>query len=178
MADKKEGVSSLKEKMAVKKPKFTDVPQGAYYAAALEWAVEKGVTGGTGDGAFSPNAPCTREQAAAMLWRSKGSPEPSGADNPFTDIAGSDYAKAILWAYENKITGGTGAAAFSPAQSCTKAQALTFLLRARGQGAAGPDEAVKWAQEKGLTEGQPNFDAASPCTRSDMVLYLFRAQNA
>ena len=178
MAEEKKGIAALKEKTAVKKSKFTDVPKGAYYAPALEWAVENGITGGTGEGAFSPNAPCTREQAAAMLWRSKGSPEPAGAENPFTDIAGSDFSKAILWAYSGKITGGTSETTFSPEKNCTKGQALTFLLRSTGKASAGPEEAVKWAREKGILEGQPDFDADADCTRSDIVLYLYRAQKA
>ena len=49
---------------------FADVPAGSYYAKAVAWAVENGITLGTGDGTFSPNATCTRAQIATFLYRS------------------------------------------------------------------------------------------------------------
>ena len=108
---------------------FTDVPAGSYYYDAVLWAAENGITGGTGDAAFSPDAVCSRAQIVAFLWRSEKSPA-AGTANPFADVkADAYYAAAVLWAAENGITGGTGDAAFSPDADCTRAQIVTFLWR-------------------------------------------------
>ena len=48
---------------------FTDVPADSYYASAVAWAVENGITDGVGDGRFDPAATCTRAQIATFLWR-------------------------------------------------------------------------------------------------------------
>lgn len=48
---------------------FTDVPADAYYAQAVSWAVENGITTGVGGGRFDPNATCTRAQIATFLYR-------------------------------------------------------------------------------------------------------------
>ena len=109
---------------------FTDVPADAFYAKAVAWAVENGITGGTGDGKFSPNATCTREQAVAFLYRASGSPAVSGG-SAFNDVAASAYyADAVAWAEKNKITGGIGGGLFGSGNDCTRAQIVTFLYRA------------------------------------------------
>ena len=108
---------------------FTDVPVGSYYYDAVLWAVEKGITKGTSDTMFSPDATCTRAQIVTFLWRSQGVPA-AGAVNPFTDVAADAYYNtAVLWAAENGITGGTSATTFSPNNDCTRAQIVTFLYR-------------------------------------------------
>ena len=112
---------------------FADVPADSYYAKAVAWAVEQGITTGTGDGKFSPNAPCTRAQSVTFLWRSQKSPA-SDSVNPFADVAaGTYYNNAVLWAAENGITGGTSATTFSPNNDCTRAQIVTFLFRLLGE---------------------------------------------
>ena len=109
---------------------FADVAADAYYRDAVLWAVEQGITKGTSDTAFSPNAACTRAQIVTFLWRSQESPTADGV-NPFADVAADAYyANAVLWAAENGITGGTTATTFSPANDCTRAQIVTFLFRA------------------------------------------------
>lgn len=109
---------------------FADVPADAYYYNAVLWAVENGITGGTSATTFSPDAPCSRGQIVAFLWRSKQSPMVA-AENPFMDVNAADYYhNAVLWAAENGITGGTGANTFSPDAPCTRAQIVTFLYRA------------------------------------------------
>lgn len=109
---------------------FADVPADAYYRNAVLWAVENGITGGTSATTFSPDAPCSRGQIVAFLWRSKQSPMVA-AENPFMDVNAADYYHdAVLWAAENSITGGTGANTFSPDAPCTRAQIVTFLYRA------------------------------------------------
>ena len=108
---------------------FTDVAEGSYYHDAVLWAMENGITKGTSDTAFTPNAKCTRAQIVTFLWRSQKSPA-SDSVNPFTDVAADAYyANAVLWAAENGITGGTTATTFSPNNNCTRAQIVTFLWR-------------------------------------------------
>ena len=111
---------------------FADVAADAYYRDAVLWAVEQGITKGTSDTAFSPNAACTRAQIVTFLWRSQKSPA-SGSVNPFTDVAADAYyTGAVLWAAENGVTTGVTATTFSPNNNCTRAQIVTFLFRCLG----------------------------------------------
>ena len=108
---------------------FADVPAGSYYYDAVLWAVENGITEGTSDTRFSPNATCTRAQIVAFLWRSEKSPAASSR-NPFADVKSSAYyADAVLWAVKENITKGTTSTTFSPNADCTRAQIVTFLWR-------------------------------------------------
>ena len=110
---------------------FTDVKSGAYYYDAVLWAVEKGVTNGTSETTFSPNAVCTRAQVVTFLWRYKGSPLPSVSKNPFWDVShGSYYFDAVLWATDKGITNGVSATSFGPSATCTRGHVVTFLFRA------------------------------------------------
>lgn len=109
---------------------FTDVPAGSYYETAVLWAVENGITKGTGDTVFSPNATCSRGQIVSFLWRSQKSPSADSV-NPFADVAADAYyADAVLWAVKEDITNGTSSTTFSPDADCTRAQIVTFLWRA------------------------------------------------
>ena len=107
---------------------FSDVPADSYYAKAVAWAVENGITTGTGDGKFSPDATCTRAQMAAFLCRlAGGKAEGIGT---FTDVsADAYYAEAVQWAVENGITDGVGDNRFAPDVVCTRGQMVTFLYR-------------------------------------------------
>ena len=110
---------------------FTDVPVGSYYYDAVLWAVENGITKGTSDTTFSPNATCTRAQIVAFLWRSEKSPA-AGTANPFADVKSTAYyADAVLWAVKEDITKGTTNTTFSPDADCTRAQIVTFLWRCK-----------------------------------------------
>lgn len=102
---------------------------GSYYYDAVLWAIESGITKGTSDTTFSPNANCSRGQIVTFLWRSQKSPDAAAA-NPFTDVAANAYyTSAVLWAVEKSITGGTSATTFSPSANCTRAQIVTFIYR-------------------------------------------------
>lgn len=107
---------------------LADVSGDAYYAEAVRWALSQGITTGTADGRFSPNAPCTRAQAVTFLFRaSKASADGAPA---FSDVAADAYyAEAVKWATDNGITNGTTSSTFSPAGGCTRAQIVTFLWR-------------------------------------------------
>ena len=108
---------------------FVDVGADTYYAKAVQWAYEQGITGGTSATTFSPDQTCTRGQMATFLYRVADG-KPVSNTVIFTDIeADKYYAKAVQWAYEQKITVGTSATTFSPDDPCTRAQMVTFLCR-------------------------------------------------
>ena len=168
---------------------FTDVKNSAYYVDAVEWMLKREVTQGTTETTFSPNLNCTRAQIVTFLWRAAGSPAPKGTVS-FADVsAGSYYAKAVAWAIENGITGGTGDGLFSPDAACTRAQSAAFLYRAAGSpavnGSAGFSDvaadayyaqAVAWAKEHGITDGIGGglFGSANDCTRAQIAAFLWR----
>ena len=107
---------------------FSDVSADSYYAKAVAWAVENGITTGTGDGKFSPDATCTRAQSVTFLFRAIGKLVDSKAE--FSDVlTDSYYANAVAWAVENGVTNGIGDGLFGPDNSCTRAQIVTFLYR-------------------------------------------------
>ena len=165
---------------------FGDVPSGAYFADAVNWAVKQKITGGTTDRTFSPYQTCTTAQILTFLWRAAGSPEPAG-ENPFTDVDESAYyCKAALWAAEQGLISGTRFQGGSP---CTRAQTVTYLWKLAGSPAAdgaaftdvpaGTDQAqaAAWALSKGVTNGTTasTFAPDKTCTRAQIVTFLYRA---
>ena len=107
---------------------FTDVAADAYYAQAVLWAVENGITNGTSETTFSPDQTCTRAHAVAFLYRMSGSPAAAGST--FSDVAADAYYRAaVAWAVEKGITNGTSGTTFSPDDTCTRGQIVTFLYR-------------------------------------------------
>ena len=110
---------------------FTDVPADAFYAKAVAWAVENGITSGTGESKFSPNATCTRAQAVTFLYRASGSPAVSGSAE-FSDVSATAfYADAVAWAAKKGITTGIGGGLFGADNDCTRGQIVTFLWRCK-----------------------------------------------
>ena len=108
---------------------FTDVDKDAYYYEALLWAVENGITNGTSDTTFSPNAVCNRGQMATFLYRSAKTPAISGSHD-FSDVKDDAYYNdAVIWAAKEGITNGTSDTTFSPDADCTRGQMVTFLYR-------------------------------------------------
>ena len=175
---------------------FKDVPKGEYYYDAAMWAVEKGITQGTGDGStFEPNAICTRGQVVTFLWRAAGQPEPTKTENPFVDVkSGEYYYKAVLWAAENGISMGTkNGDTFEPDAKCNRAQIVTFLNRAKNGQASGSSNpfkdvndkdyyynAVLWAVENEITTGTKDgttFEPNANCSRAQVITFLWRAYN-
>ncbi len=109
---------------------FDDVPADAYYADAVEWAVENDIVKGISEKIFNPDGTCTRAQAVTFLWRAFGCPAPVSTEMPFADVSkDSYYHDAVLWAAERGITNGTSATTFSPNADCTRAQIVTFIFR-------------------------------------------------
>ena len=108
---------------------FADVAADAYYAKAVAWAVENGITKGTSETTFHPDETCTRAQGVTFLYRALG--KLAAAQAGFTDVAAdSYYADAVNWAAENGVTKGISETLFGPNGSCTRAQIVTFLYRA------------------------------------------------
>lgn len=170
---------------------FVDVSHDAYYFNSVLWAVDMGITNGTSVNAFSPDVSCTRAQMATFLWRAAGSPDPAGSVNPFADVpADTYYTKAVQWAYEQGITGGTSATTFSPDATCTRGQMATFLWRNADSPATEDGtspfsdvaadayyaKAVQWAYGQKITGGTSatTFSPDDPCTRAQMVTFLYR----
>ena len=170
---------------------FRDVDKDAYYAAAVDWAVSNEITNGTSASTFSPEEGCTRAQVVTFLWRAAGKPDPASSKSPFSDVKeGAYYYNAVLWAVEKGITNGTSDKTFSPDETCTRAQIVTFLWRYEEQpapvGTNNPfadvkpsayfGSAVLWAVEKGITNGTSatTFDPEDTCTRAQVVTFLYR----
>ena len=108
---------------------FADVPADAYYAKAVAWAVENGITNGTTDTTFGPDETCTRAHGVTFLSRAAKANTASGNSN-FADVdANAYYASAVKWAVDNGITNGISSSLFGPDSSCTRAQIVTFLYR-------------------------------------------------
>ena len=108
---------------------FTDVPADKYYAKAVAWAVENGITNGTTDTTFGPDETCTRAHGVTFLSRAAKANTASGNSN-FADVdANAYYASAVKWAVDNGITNGISSSLFGPDSSCTRAQIVTFLYR-------------------------------------------------
>lgn len=171
---------------------FSDVPQGAYYEDAVDWAVENNITAGTSGMEFSPDETCTRTQAVTFLWRANGQPDATGS-NPFADVSASSYYnEAVQWAVTNNITSGTSPNAFEPDAPVTRAQVVTFLYHdADNPSTSGSTlfadvttdayyrDAVCWAVAQSITAGT-SATAFSPdeiCTRAQIVTFLYRASD-
>lgn len=168
---------------------FTDVSSSAYYADAVAWAVEKGITVGTSATTFDPDTSCTRAQIVTFLWRAAGSPKVE-EENSFSDVArDSYYYDAVQWAVAQGITAGTSADMFSPDAACTRGQTVTFLYRYEKSprvsgGNAFTDvpsdayytNAVQWAVNNGVTSGTSatTFSPNATCTRGQIVTFLYR----
>ncbi len=108
---------------------LSDVAEDVYYAEAVRWALSEGITTGTGEGSFSPDATCTRAQAVTFLARALNANASGKAE--FGDVPTDSYfAEAVAWAAANGVTEGVGGGLFGPDNSCTRGQIVTFLYRA------------------------------------------------
>lgn len=165
---------------------FLDVPEDAWYAAAVTWATDHDVITGTGGNQFSPDRSCTTGEIVTFLWRALGRPEPSEEENPFTDVSATNYYyQAALWAYENGVVSG---GVFGAAELCSRGMAVTYLWRLAGSpegyppvfADVSPDEdcaqAVSWAVCEGVTGGSGGgvFSPGEICSRGQIVTFLYR----
>ena len=166
---------------------FLDVAADSWYAAPVQWAVEKGITSGTSATTFSPDNTCTRAQILTFLWRAVGSPKMSGS-NPFSDVKQSDYYyDAALWANSKGMVTGT---TFTPDTPCTRSATVVYLWQNAGKPSASYSgnfvdvnstsayaQAVAWAVNNGVTSGTSatTFSPDTTCTRGQIVTFLQRA---
>lgn len=172
---------------------FTDISSDKYYFDAVNWAVGSGITLGTTESTFSPNDVCTRAQIVTFLWRAAGRPVYNDGVLQFVDVPQSAYYyNAVKWAERNNITEGTDSTHFSPNDTCTRAQIVTFLMRAKRFTGDAPDvdfvdvtvgsyyyKAVCWATEYGVTLGTDatHFSPNAGCTRAQVVTFMYRAKD-
>ena len=118
------------EPMVDKNP-FFDVEPGSWYYSAVLWAYEYGITAGTDEMHFSPNAECKRAQVVTFLRAASENKDYLEIPDQFEDVEENKwYTDAVLWAYENGITAGTDATHFNPSMKCSRAQIMTFLYSA------------------------------------------------
>lgn len=166
---------------------FSDVKADAYYADAVKWAVDKGITTGTSATTFSPSDTCTRAQILTFLWRAVGSPK-STAKNPFSDVKAEDYYyDAAVWASEKGMVTGNQ---FNGNTPCTRSSTVVYLWQNAGApktavsnaftdvpAGAAYEQAVSWAVEKNVTSGtsETAFSPDDTCTRGQIVTFLNRA---
>lgn len=172
---------------------FNDVYEDNYFADAVKWAVENGITSGVSANRFGPAESCQRQQIVTFLWKYLKKPEPQGTAD-FADMPTDNetFRKAISWASEQKITSGAGNNRFDPAGGCTRAQAMTFIWRALGRPEPksassftdlpdSPDmrKAISWAAENGITSGVGGgeFGSGQICKREQIVTFLYKANN-
>lgn len=164
---------------------FADVAANAYYAAPVSWAVKQGITNGTSANQFSPNQTCTNAQILTFLWRAYGESEPT-IRNPFPDDIPLAFAKAAIWAYENKMISGS---TFDVNTPCTRAMAVTYMWLAAGSPtnvapasftdvppSANYAQAVAWAVANNITNGTSDnqFSPNATCTRAQIMTFLYR----
>lgn len=154
------------------------------------WALEREITTGYSGDIFGPHEPLLRWHLAVFLWRYQGNPEPVSASN-FADVQDRWYSQAVNWMSEAGIASGTDAGRFDPDVPVTRAQAVTFLWRMKGQPAAnweaplpfddvGIDayyhDAAHWAAQVGLTQGvgEREFGGELNVDRAQAVTFLHR----
>ncbi len=107
---------------------FNDVKDTAWYAAAVEYAVDEGLMEGMDGATFAPEKGMTRAQLVTVIHRMKGSPAAVN-EAGFTDVGNRYYTDAVNWAAENEIVEGVGDGKFAPDSPITRAQLATILLR-------------------------------------------------
>ena len=175
---------------------YSDVKESAFYYDAVAWATCQQLEGDGMDisGPLGVEKGCTRQEIVEYLWKLSGSPQPADIDNnPFTDISDSisnrDARWAVQWAVETGVTSGTSATTFSPDDTVTRAQAVTFLYRLAGEpsvaGSTGFVDvpagnwfanAAIWAVKEGITNGTSDttFTPDQECTRGEILTFLYR----
>ena len=170
---------------------FVDVHESDFFFNPVMWAVGRTVTGGTDKTHFSPERTVMRADSMVFFWAANGRPEFTATDKTFKDVKKTHWAyKAVMWAVENGITGGTDKEGnyFSPQRTCMRSEILQFLYAAMGKPEYTIDnpysdvktnhwyyEGAIWAYEKGLEKGEGGrFQAKTPCTRGYVVTYLYR----
>lgn len=174
---------------------FTDITEGLYCKTAVLWAYSNNITTGTSvEGIFDPRGACTRAQVVTFLWRVAGKPEPQYTKWNITDVAyssGSDYDKAIHWAYEQGVAAGYPDNTFRPKDPVTRAQFVTFLYRMADSPEVNVNDgsfddvdpirhknfqnAIVWATKRGVASGRNGkFMPDTVASRGDVLTFIYR----
>lgn len=143
---------------------FTDVQAGSWYAPYVGWAVENGITTGTGNNSFSPEATLTREQMAAFTVRFFDKFAIPYAPSQAISSEPNDLAKISSWAtaavaklWQAGLLKGDAKGNINPAANATRAEAASFLMRSheivKKERAAGPTPAPATGSTPGPTIG-------------------------
>ena len=160
---------------------FSDVVPGSWYDQAVTWAVDQGITNGTGAATFSPERTCSRAEIITFLWRAAGAPETVRRYNVWDVDADQYYFQAVQWAAEQNIIPQAGA--FDPDAPCTRLMAVDFMWKYAGSPNAPlagfadvSSGAVDWAVSQGVTNGTGanRFSPEVTCTRAQIVTFLYR----
>lgn len=177
--------------------RLTDVPRDYFAYYPVRWAVRKGIASGTNATKFSPKASCTRAQIVSFLYRMYGGSEDEDLTSmklTFKDVPeGAYYADAVKWAVKEGIASGKSSTKFAPHSTCTRAEAMTFLYKAIGNGKkVSPKtsftdvksgrfytDAVNWATVKGITSGvgKNKFGTTKKCTRAQIITFLYKVRH-
>lgn len=170
---------------------FDDVHSRDFYADAVLWMVEEGITTGTTPRTFSPDRELTRGELATFVWRHAG--ERAGGSHPFTDVAsGAFYTTAVAWMYRTDLTTGTTPSTYSPDRTVTRGEAATFLWRLAGEPGGGAhqftdvapgafyDHAIGWMRAEGITTGTSptRFSPGRALTRAEFATFLHRFEGS
>ena len=175
---------------------FTDIdhyPHGTIEHEAIEWAYTHEpcqVTVGTSATTFTPDDVVTKAMALTFLWAAAGKPNPDPMpDVSFTDAKEGDYwYTPVMWAYSKGIIVGNGDGTFGAYQACMRAHVLQMFYAAEGKPELTGEThfndvtdnwfapGANWAFEQGIELGDEdgNFNAYTPCTRVQVVVYLYK----
>lgn len=175
---------------------FVDVEYGDYFYDPVYWALGLEITTGVDETHFAPFDVVTRAQMVTFIWRAAGCPEPESDETDFVDIVpGEFYYDAVLWGTQNGVIRGTSLTTFSPHQTVTRGQAVTFL--ARHAGVMDEDagfthgftdvpvtayyyNAIAWAAEAGIAKGMTatTYEPDAYCLRGQAITFLYRYYSA
>ncbi len=166
---------------------YGDVPEGAWYTEAVQWAVDNGITGGSGP-CFGPDVVVSRGEAAAWIYTMEGQPDPGGP-HPFSDVTEASQQDAISWMANAGITTGTTPTTFAPDEALQRGQAAAFLHRLAGEPSAPPhgfndvvapwqQASVSWMVHAGIATGTTptTFAPDATLTRGRLITFLYRSQ--
>lgn len=166
---------------------FEDVPLDHWAADGIYWSAIEGITADVGDNFFAPSRQMDRAEVATFIWGFSDAPQPS-TPLEFRDVdPDADYADAVSWMANKKITLGVNETDFAPDRIVTRWEWAKFLWRLAGNPPAPIDDrfidiqpwdanAIHWMLYHGITRGttETTFSPDNPVTRAEAATFLFR----
>ncbi len=171
---------------------FSDVPEDAWYAEAVEYCHRQGLVEGVGDGLFQPQGGVSRAMVVTVLYRLAGAPQLRQSEKGFSDVQeGAWYYAPVAWAVEAELVQGYEDGRFAPDRAITREELATLLWRfagyppVRGESAAFADEkeissyaleAVSWAKAAEVVDGMGDnrFEPRSGANRAQLAAILMK----